>query len=174
MAERIHHWFLAQALLLILPLASCSHEAGQDHPPQGGPSTPVSEEDNTPASFLANVESVRSSRAYRQNCWMMLRNGKDDSVSAALCIDLNNQVYLVVFSNQPPHELSGKMRAHEVSTSRLRASMHPEAFVLDGKNVPIAGIFRVPENCTEAFGADAINSLLGSSWRPADFGFQYD
>lgn len=172
MARQPHRSWIAPALSAILPLfpCSCSHDVRQDHPARAA----VSEGDSAPASFLDNVEAVRSTRAYRQNCWMIPRNGKDDSSSAALCIDLNNEVHLVVFSNRSPKKLSGKMQGYQVSISRLRASMHPDSSLLDGKNAPIAGIFRVPEDCTETFGADAINSLLGSSWKPGDFGFQYD
>jgi hypothetical protein len=174
MKERLHRLCLVPAVLVILPLASCTHEAGQARPAVGGDSAQASEGDGAPASFLANVEAVRSSPAYRQNCWMIPKGGGDDSTSAALCIDLKQQVHLVVFSKRVPRKLSGKMREYEVSASRLRASMDPDAFVVDGRNVPVVGIFRVPEGCPEAFGADAINSLLGTRWKPGDFGFQYD
>lgn len=163
------HRLLVPALLAAVTRSSCTFPRSH-HLPTG-------EEVSPDTSFLANVNGLRKSKAYRQNCWMIPGNGSDNSFSAALCLDLQDQVYLIVFSDASrrlPDKLPWQLVGQEVKPSRFRSTMHPEAFILEKPGHPLAGIFRVPESADESFGAEAINFLLDRNYTPRDFGFQYD
>lgn len=167
------HRFLIPVLLATLPLSSCTSSEWFSRSSRAEASSNGSE----PTSFVASVKELRESKGYRQNCGMIPGNGSDNSFSAALCLDLQDQVYLVVFSDASrrlPDQLPRQLLGCEVKPSRLRSTMHPEAFILEKPSHPLAGIFRVPESADESFGAEAINFLLDRNYNPQDFGFQYD
>lgn len=163
-------------LVAFLPV-SCKPMDTQGLPVRAGYSGSDFEGDYVTKSFVGNVKALKESRGYRQNCWMKPRGGTDKSLSAALCLDLRDQVYLVVFSddsNRSLERLPERMRNLVETPSRLRSSMDPDAFILNERNLPIAGIMHVPDDCTESCGTDFINSLLDRNYQPEDFGFQND
>ncbi|RYD22114.1 MAG: hypothetical protein EOP88_09175 [Verrucomicrobiaceae bacterium] len=167
------HRFLIPVLLATLPLSSCTPSEWLSRSSHAGASS--SEAGST--SFVASVRGLRKSKGYRQNCWMIPGNGSDNSFSAALCLDLQDEVYLVVFSDASrrlPDQLPWQLLGCEVKPSRLRSLMHPDASILERRGHPVAGIFRVPEKPEESFGAEAINFLLDRDYQPQDFGFQCD
>lgn len=161
--------FLIPVLLVTFTLPSCVLSKWHHGP--------ASADASSHGSFLASVEALRKSKAYRQNCWMIPGNGSDNSFSAALCLDLQDQVYLVVFSDASrrlPDKLPWELLGYEVKPSRLRSTMHPDAFILKKPGHPVAGIFRVPETPAESFGTEVINFLLDRNYSPQDFSFQFD
>ncbi|RYD48117.1 MAG: hypothetical protein EOP85_04210 [Verrucomicrobiaceae bacterium] len=162
------------SLLGIFPLVSCAPDAGQVSPSSSRTSASSFRDESAPTTFIANVKDVRASLAYRQGCWLSPESKTGEASFAALCVDLENQVHLVIFSNRPARKVTGKMSIYQISAAQLRSSMHPGSTVFGNTNVPIAGIFRVPEDCGEAFAADAFNALLGTTLKPRDFRFQYD
>lgn len=168
---------IATVLLVAFLPVSCGPMDPQVSPLRAEASAPALEGENVPKSFVANVKALKESKGYRQNCWMIPEGGTDQSFSAALCLDLHDQVHLVVFSDDPNpslERLPRRMRNLVETPSRLRASMDPDAFILDQRNLPVAGITRVPDDCTESCGSDFINSLLDRNHEPEDFRFQYD
>jgi len=134
------------------------------------------EEPQTPQAFLENYHSLKRTTAYRQNIWLAWNHGQDSS-QIALCVDLRNQVYLVVRGTP---DLRSKAKLPEyyqnlsVSVPTLQAKMDPDAFVLRDGNPPIIAIFQVPEDATESFGANAINHVLGRHVSPKSLTFQAD
>lgn len=119
---------------------------------------------------------MRASKGYRWNCWMIPDKGRDNSIEAALCLDRQDRVHLVVLSDDPKQSLERLplwMRELVVTSLQLRAALNQEASVLD-RRLPVAGIVRVPDNCTESFGTTFINSLLERNYRPEDFSYQFD
>lgn len=168
---------IVSVMLVAFPTVSCEPMDPQAPPSRAEASVPSFEGENVSKSFVANVKALKESIGYRQNCWMIPRDGADQSLSAALCLDLQDQVHLVVFSADPHRSLERlplRMRNLVVTPSRLRASMDPEAFILNERDLPVAGITRVPDGCTESYGTDFINSLLARKYEPEDFSFQYD
>ena len=167
------HRFLIPVLLAALPLSSCTPPEWTSRSSRVNASSDGSES----TSFVASVRELRKSKGYLQNCWMIPGNGSDNWFSAALCLDLQDQVYLVAFSDASrrlPHKLPRELQGCEVKPSRLRSLMHPDAFILEKPSHPLAGIFLVPESADESFGAEAINFLLDRNYNPQDFGFLYD
>ncbi len=174
MQARLQRMWTIPALLALLPFTSCAPDAGQGRTQHPDTNASLSRDESAPTTFLANVKEVRASPSYRQSCWLSPESKTGEESSAALCIDLKNQVHVVIFSNRPARNVTGKMAIYQIPATRFRSSMHPGSTVLGNNNVPIAGIFRVPENSQETFAADAFNALLGTDLKPRDFRFQYD
>lgn len=133
-------------------------------------------ESQSPQTFLANYRDLKKTTAFRQNIWLGWNHGQDPA-QIALCVDLRNQVYLVIRDSptvRSQEKLPGYYQNLSVSVPTLRARMDPDAFVLHDGNLSIAGIFRVPDNPPESFAADVINQLLDKRITPEDLTFQAD
>jgi hypothetical protein len=134
------------------------------------------EEQQPAQTFLGTCRDLRTTSAYRQNIWLAWNQGEDSS-QIALCVDLKNEVYLVICSSSAARsdaKLSDYYTSLITPISLLRARMDPEAFVLDTRNSPVIAIFRVPEDAPEAFGADVINAVLGTQVTPESLTFLAD
>ena len=131
------------------------------------------EEPMPPQTFLENYQDLCKSAAYRQNIWINWNQGENNS-QVALCVDLRNQVYLVVRGTPTERNLPDYYQDLLVSSSTLRERMDPQAFVLRDLSSPISGIFCVPRDPPEFFAADAINQVLGTQVSPEGLTFQAD
>lgn len=134
------------------------------------------EEPQPPQTFLENLRALKTTTAYRQNIWLAWNQGRPSS-QVALCVDLHNQVYLVI-RDIPEHPLPKPLPVYFqnliVSVPALRAGMDPDASILHSENPPVVAIVRVPDDAPESFGADAIHQLLGEHVTPAGLTFQAD
>jgi len=133
-------------------------------------------ESQSPQTFLANYHNLKKTTAFRQNIWLGWNHGQDPA-QIALCVDLRNQVYLVIRDSptvRPQAKLAPYYQNLSISVPTLRARMDPDAFILNDGNLPIVDIFRVPDNPPESFASDVINQLLDKRITPEDLTFQAD
>jgi hypothetical protein len=132
---------------------------------------PSSFEESFDQTFLGNCNSLRKSEGFRQNVWL---NFNQDS-HAAICMDLDHQLYLVVKTElplSPIARLSTRFRKLQITADTLRKRMEPEAYILDGEGIDL--IIHIPSDAEETFAADLFNELLDLKLKPNDIIFQWD
>lgn len=142
----------------------------------GNNSSSSSEELQSAQTFLENYHNLQKTSSYRQNIWINWEHGVDTS-QVALCVDLENQVYLIIRDSPTAgseEKLTDFYRNLSLSVPTLRSRMDPDAFILSNRNSPHVVILRVPANPPESFAADAINQLLDSRLTPDRLTFQAD
>lgn len=132
-------------------------------------------ESQASSSFIENCHQLRKSDGFRQNVWLCGHMAD----SAAICMDLDRRLYLVVRSERPArsqNQIDGKYRRLQVTPETLRSRMDPEAFILDGGAVgeKLVGIFHIPDDAGESFGIELINHLLNLELKAEDLDFQWD
>ena len=161
--------------LISIAIPSCGG-LGMDGKTVGSHSSGSFEELQSAQTFLENYDNLRKTTSYRQNIWINWEHGVDTS-QVALCVDLENQVYLVIRGSPTAgseEKLTDFYRKLSVSVPTLRSRMDPDAFILNNRNSPLVVILRVPDNPPESFAADAINQLLGRKLTPDRLTFQAD
>jgi hypothetical protein len=122
-------------------------------------------------TFLRNTHNLRASDGFRQNVWLSFNQDSH----AAICMDLNRQLYLVVISErtwQPGKHPSKRFSNLRISSATLRKRMDPDAFILDRDG--IEWIFRIPPDAEESFAAELLNELSGLDLKPTDIGYGWD
>lgn len=167
-----------QSVVLCIPLIaipSCGIVDRNRAPATNESPIPL-EEPQAPRTFLENHRDLKQTRAYRQNIWIGWNHGQDPS-RIALCVDLQNQVYLVIAgvpAERDRAELPIFYQNLGVSVPALRARMDPEAFVLDQTDPDHVVILRIPDEPPESFAAEAIHQVLGKRVAPEQLTFQAD
>lgn len=132
-------------------------------------------EPQAPSSFLENCRQLKQSNGFRQNIWLC---GKTEA-SAAICMDLDRRLYLVVRSERPARTASLIDEPYKqlmVTPETLQSRMHSDSFILNGgaEGENLVGIFTIPENADESFGINLINHVLNLDLNADDLSFQWD
>lgn len=142
----------------------------------GNESSTSFEEIQSAQTFLENYHNLKQTTSYRQNIWINREHGVD-TIQVALCVDLENQVYLVIRdlpTTGSKENLTDFYQNLSVSIPTLRSRMDPDAFIMDNRNSPLVVILRIPDNPPESFAAEAINQLLGRRLTPDRLTYQAD
>lgn len=161
--------------LILISISSCGG-LEMNRKTAGNDSSTSFEELQSAQTFLENYHDLKRTTSYRQNIWIHWDHGVDPS-QVALCVDLENQVYLIIRDSPiagSGEKLTDFYRNLSLSVPTLRSRMDPDAFILDNRSSPLVVILRVPDNPPESFAADAINQLLGRSLTPDRLTFQAD
>lgn len=163
-------WFMPLFCCCLMLVSSCQSvlpEMGRD--PTNGVDCLEAEPSR---SFVEICHKLKSSDGFRQNVWLC---GKLEA-SAAICMDLDRRLYLVVRSERPANQMDETYKRLMVTSETLRSRMHPDAFILgDGAADPkLVGIFRIPDDAGESFGIELLNHLFGLDLKIEDQSFQWD
>lgn len=169
----LNKWFIPVLSCGLMLVSSC-----QSLPPETGRDT-VNGVDCLEAepsrSFLEICRKLKNSDGFRQNVWLC---GKLEA-SAAICMDLNRRLYLVVRSERPARtarQIDDTYKRLMITPETLRSRMDPDAFILgDGTaDEKLVGIFRIPDDAGESFGIELINHLFGFDLKIEDQSFGWD
>ena len=136
-----------------------------------GDTAPACVEECDDQTFLGNSNDLRASDGFRQNVWLSFNQGS----IGAICMDLDHQLYLVIDTEFPIRSaeyLSQRFRGLQVSSTKLRKRMNPDAFILDRDGID--WITRIPSDAEESFAADLLNELCGLNLRSPDIRFGWD
>ena len=161
--------------LTSIAISSCGGLEMDENTVGNDSSSPFEELQST-QTFLENYHDLKKTTSYRQNIWINREHGVDKS-QAALCVDLEGQVYLVIRdlpTAGAEKRLSDFYRNLSLSVPALRSKMDPDAFILDHRNSSHVVILRIPDNPPESFAADAINQLLDCRLTPDRLTYQAD
>jgi hypothetical protein len=161
--------------VFFIAISSCTY-LDTNRKTTGNNSSSSSEELQSAQTFLENYHNLKKTSSYRQNIWINWEHGVDSS-QVALCVDLENQVYLIIRDSPTAgseEKLTDFYRNLSLSVPTLRSRMDPDAFILSNRNSPDVVILRVPANPPESFAADAINQLLDRRLTPNRLTFQAD
>jgi hypothetical protein len=132
-------------------------------------------EEESSRSFREICRELKNSDGFRQNVWLC---GKLE-VRAAICMDMDRRLYLVVWSEHPAltaKRIDESYRRLMVAPDILRSRMDPDAFILGqpGGSEPPVGIFQIPDDAGESFGIDLINHLFNLDLKSEDQRFGWD
>jgi len=136
-----------------------------------GDTAPACVEERDDQTFLGNAHDLRTSDGFRQNVWLSFNQDSH----AAICMDLNHQLYLVVVSERtgrPVKHPSKRFSNLRISSATLRKRMDPDAFILDRDGID--WIFRIPPDAEESFAAELLNELFRLDLKPTDLGYAWD